>query len=70
MVMQLTSTLKIRAANGANLQVMTNIDRKPPDFGDCYHLQFENTGKYILEHIFTCIIKEQSSDQGESKWKR
>jgi len=53
--MQLTSSLKTRAANWANLQVMTSIDQMAQDFGD-YH------------HIFIYIIKEQWSDQEESKW--
>jgi hypothetical protein len=36
---------------------MTSIDRKTRDFGDYYY-------------IYLCIIKEQRSDQEESKCKR
>jgi len=36
---------------------MTSIDQKTQDFGDYYY-------------IYLCIIKEQCSDQQESKWKR
>jgi len=36
---------------------MMSIDRKTRDFGDYYS-------------IYLCIIKEQRSDQEESKWKR
>jgi len=69
-VMQLTSILKMRAAYWANLQVITSIDRTAPDFGDDYYLQLVDTVMYILQDIFICIIKEQCSDQAESKWKR
>jgi len=55
--MQITSILKTTAANSANLQVTMSIDRNAQDFGVYYY-------------IFICIIKEQSSDQEESKWKR
>jgi len=68
--MQLTSILKARAANWANLQVMTTIDWKEWDFGMYYYLQLVDTVKYILKDIFICIIKEQCSDQGESTWKQ
>jgi hypothetical protein len=53
-VMQQTFILKTRAADGAILQLMTSIDRKTQDFGDYYY-------------IYLCIIKEQRSDQEESK---
>jgi len=48
---------------------MTSSDRKERDFGVYYYLQLADTVKYILEDIFLCIIKEQCSDQGQSKWK-
>jgi len=67
--MQLTSILKTGAAYWANLQMMTSIDRKEWDFGVYYYLPSADTVKYILKDIFICIIKEQCSDQGESKWK-
>jgi len=67
--MQLTSILKARAAYWVNLKVMTSIDRKDQDFGVYYYLQLADTVKYISKDIFICIIKEQCSDQGESKWK-
>jgi len=54
--MQLTSILKTRAAYWANLQVMTSIDRKAQDIGQHNYLSIS-------------IIKEQRSDQDESKWK-
>jgi len=68
--MQLTSILKSRAAYWANPQVMTSLDQKARDVGDYYYLQLADTAKYFLKDIFICIIKEQCSDQGESKWKR
>jgi len=52
-----------------DLQVMTSIDRKAQDFVDYYYLQSVDAVKYILKDIFICSIKEQCSDQGESKWK-
>ena len=67
--MQLTSMLMTRAAYWENLQVMTSIDRKEEDIGVYYYLQLEDTVKYILKNEFICIIKEQCSDQGESKRK-
>jgi len=48
---------------------MTSIDRKAWDFGEYYYLQLADTVKYIFKDIFIYIIKEQCSDQGESKWK-
>jgi len=54
--MRLTFILKTKAADWAILQPMTIIDRKTRDFGDYYY-------------IYLCIIKEQRSDQEESKWK-
>jgi hypothetical protein len=52
--MQLTFILHTRAADGVILQLMTSIHRKTWDFGDFYY-------RYL------CIIKEQRSDQEESK---
>jgi len=68
--MQLRSILRTRAANRVNLQVVTSIDRKEWDLRDYFYLQSVDTVKYILKDIFWCIIKEQCSDQGESKWKQ
>jgi len=48
---------------------MTRIDWTAQDVGDDYYLQFSDAEKYILKDIFICSIKEQCSDQGESKWK-
>jgi len=48
---------------------MMSIDGKEGEFGVYYYLQSVDTVKYILKHIFICIIKEQCSDQGESQWK-
>ena len=48
---------------------MTSIDWKEQDFGVYYYLQLADTVKYILKDIFICIIEEQCSDQGKSKWK-
>jgi hypothetical protein len=52
--MQLTIILKTSAADRAILQLMMSIDRKAWDFGDYYY-------------NYVCIIKEQHSDQEESK---
>jgi len=68
--MQLTSSLKTRAAHWANLQVMTSFDRRAQDIEHYYYLQLADNVKYNIQDIFICIIKEQRSDQGESKWKR
>jgi len=38
-----------------------------PRFGDYYHPELADTVKYILKDIYICIIKEQCSDQEESK---
>jgi len=65
--MQLTFILKTSAASWANLEVMLSIDRKARDFGDYYTPQLADTVKYILQDVFVCIVKEQCSDQGESK---
>jgi len=54
--MWLTFILKTKAADWVILQLMMSIDRKTRDFGDYY--------------IYLCIVKEQRSDQEESKWKR
>jgi len=65
----LTSILKTRAAYSANLEVMMSIDWKKQDIGVYYYLLLADTLKFILKDIFICIIEEQWSDQGESKWK-
>jgi len=67
--MQLTSILKTRAAYWANPQVTTSIDCKEQDLGGCNYPQLAAIEKYILKNIFISIIKEQCSDQRESKWK-
>jgi hypothetical protein len=59
--------MKTRAAYRANREVMTSIDRKPWDFGTLYFLQLVDTVMYIVKDIFICIIKEQCSNQEESK---
>jgi hypothetical protein len=46
---------------------MTSINRIAQDFGDYYYPQFADTVRYISKDIFKCIIKEQCSDQEESK---
>jgi len=56
-VMRLTSILKTRAADWVIRQLMTSMDRKTQDFGYYYY-------------TYLCLIKEQYSDQEESKWKR
>jgi len=66
--MQLTFILKTRAAYWANLAVITSIDRMARHFGDDYYPEFADTVKYILKDTSICIIKEQCSDQEESKW--
>ena len=48
---------------------MMSIDRKEQDYGVYYHLHLVDNVKYILKDTFICSIKEQCSDQGESKWK-
>jgi len=68
--MQLTFIVKTRAAYRANLAVMSSIDRMALHFGDHYYPEFADTVKYILKDIFLSIIKEQCSDQEESKQKR
>jgi len=67
--MQETFILKTTAAYWANLAVMTSIDQILRHFGDYYYHELADTVKYILKDIFICIIKEQRSDQEESKWK-
>jgi len=67
-VMQLTTILKSKAANWANLQVMTSFDRKERDFEVYYYLQLADTVKYILQDLSIWIVKEHCIDQGESKW--
>jgi len=54
-VMQLTFILKTSAVDWAILYLMLSIDRKAREYGDNYYIQ-------------SCIIKEQLSDQEESKW--
>jgi len=68
--MQVTFILRTRAAYWPNLAVMTSIDRMASHFGDYYYPEFADTVKFILKDIFICIIKEQCTDQEESKWKR
>jgi len=67
--MQLTFMLNTRAVYWENLAVMTSIDRMARHFGDYYYPEFADSIKYISKDIFICIIKEQCSDQEESKWK-
>jgi len=55
--MQLTSIVQTRAAYWAYMQVLISINQKARDFGNYYN-------------IFIYNIKEQRSDQDESKWKR
>jgi len=69
-VMPLTSMLKTTAAYRANLRVMTSSNRKAWDCGDYCYLQSADTVMYIFKDIFVCIIKEQCSDQEESKRKQ
>jgi len=66
--MQQTFILKTTAAYWANLAVITRIDQMAWDFEDDYYPELANTLQYILKDIFICIIKEQCSDQEESKW--
>ena len=65
--MQLTFILKTTVAYYVNLVVMTSIVQMARHFGDYYHPVLADTVKYILKDIFICIIKEQCSDQEESK---
>jgi len=67
--MQLTLILKTKAAYWANLAVIISINQMAQHFGEYYYSEFPDTVKYILKDIFNCIIKEQCSDQEESKWK-
>jgi len=46
---------------------MTSIDQMAPNFGDYYYPEFADAVNYFLKDIFICIIKEQCSDQEESK---
>jgi hypothetical protein len=46
---------------------MTSIDQKDWKFGEYYYLQLATTVKYILNDIFVCIIKAESSNQEESR---
>jgi hypothetical protein len=46
---------------------MTSIDQMAWDFGDDYSPELTDTVKYIWKDIFICIIKEQCSDQQDSK---
>ena len=67
--MEQTFILKIQVAYWANLPVMTCIDWMARDFGDFYYPESAYTVKYILMDILICNIREQCSDQQESKWK-
>ena len=69
MVIPLTSILQMRAVYCENTQVRTSPDRKEWDFSVYYDLQLADAVKYILNYILKCIIKEECSDEGESKWK-
>jgi len=60
--MQVTLILKTKAANWANLAVMTSINRMARDFGHLYYPESADTVKYIWKNIFICIIKEQCSN--------
>ena len=68
--MLLTSILQMSAANWANQTVKMSIDWMERDFSVYYYLQFADTSKYILHHIFICIIKEPCSEEGESTSRR
>jgi hypothetical protein len=46
--------------------MMTSIDQMARHIGDFYYPKSADTVKYIL-NIIICIIKEQCSDQDESK---
>jgi len=67
--MQLTSILQPTAVDCGNLTVKTCIDGMELDSWVYYYLQLADTLKYILKDIFICIIKEQCSDEGESRWR-
>jgi len=47
--------------------VRTSPDQKKWDFSVYYDLQLAEAVKYILNYILKCIIKEECSDEGESK---
>jgi len=66
--MQLTFIVKTTAADWVNLAVMSSIDRMVQNFGYYHYPELADTVKYILKDIFICIIKQQCSDQEESKW--
>jgi len=68
--MQQIFILQMRATYWANLQVRMSVDWKEQDFWVYYDLQSANTVKCNLMDIFIGIIKEQCSDEGESKWKQ
>jgi hypothetical protein len=57
------------AANWANLAVMTSIDRMAQHLGDYNYYEIADTVKYSLKDIFIWIIREECSDQEESKQK-
>jgi len=46
---------------------MNSIDWMAQHFGDYYDPELPDTVKYIWKDIVICIIKEQCSDQEESK---
>jgi hypothetical protein len=46
---------------------MSSIDHMAWLFRDYYYPELADTVKYILKDIFICIIKEQCSDQEESR---
>jgi len=51
------------------LAAMTSSVRMAWHFGNYYYPEFADTVKYISTDRLLCIIKEQCSDQKESKWK-
>jgi hypothetical protein len=55
--MQVKFILKVRAADGAILQLMTTIEGRTQDFGDYYY-------------IYLCIVKKQRSEGEQCKSKR
>jgi len=68
--MKLIIVLKTTAAYCAALAVMNSIKLMVQHFGDYYYPELAEIVEYIFKDKFVCIIKEQCSDQEESKWKR
>jgi hypothetical protein len=46
---------------------MTGIGQMAWDFADYCYPELADTVKYMLQNIVICIIREQCSDQEESK---